>query len=886
VNPAPPPAAGPAPLPPWVALKFGGTSVATAENWGVIAGRVRELLAEHRVWVVASALTGVTNKLEGAIREAISGEPADAFQWIRKTHESLAKDIGIDEAGFAPVAGLLDELRRLLDGIRLTREASPRLRARVLSFGELASTWLGTAALRHHGLPCKRVDARELLRSKPRPNEPDEDRYLEAEIDLRRDVEAADHAASGETVVLTQGFIARTPKGETCLLGRGGSDTSGTLFAALIGASSCEIWTDVHGMFTTDPRQIPAARLIRRISYREAQEVAAMGAKVLHPRCLGPAAWAGIPLVIRNTLDPHAEGTRIAGDDDAEPAVMAIARRAGVTLLTISTLEMWGTSGFLARVFAPFDETGISVDLVATSQAAVSLTLDRIPGGPEGEPFAKLIDRLEALGRVSVVHPCAVVSIVGRRIRTVLHELGPALAVLQEHDVHLVSESSEDLNLSFVVDQEDAPKLAADLHSRLVPMQGADRLFGPSWKSLRDHRAAQRGELEGAHCLLRGLGTWWRERRGELLRRSEDGRPRWAYDLATVRERALHLRESLPSVGRFYYAVKANDHARILETLAETGFGFECVSEGELRHLRDVLGWQVPLLFTPNFCPVDEYARAIELRAEVTLDGAHLLDQAPAVFEGQDIAVRVDPGKGLGHHEKVRTAGSHAKFGLPADELPAFVAAARKKGARVVGLHAHVGSGILRPEAWAGILDSLLALRRDAPDLTWIDVGGGLGVVERPGQAPLDLAAVDEGLRQAAGRLEGVQIRMEPGRYLVSEAGVLLLPVTQIRSKGAVRYVGAAAGMNALIRPALYGAWHGIHNLSRLDDPNAGYVHVVGPICESGDVLGRDRLLPETRPGDVLLVENCGAYGAVMSSRYNRREQLEEWVLTEPRLPA
>ncbi len=165
------------------------------------------------------------------------------------------------------------------------------------------------------------------------------------------------------------------------------------------------------------------------------------------------------------------------------------------------------------------------------------------------------------------------------------------------------------------------------------------------------------------------------------------------------------------------------------------------------------------------------------------------------------------------------------------------------------------------------------------PEVEWLDLGGGLGVPSRPGQPALDLERVERGLaglRSARPRLE---LRLEPGRYIVSEAGVLVAPVTQVRVKNGVRFVGVAAGMNALVRPALYGAWHGIHNLSRLDEPSAGTWHVVGPICETADVLGHDRSLPDTRAGDVLLIEHAGAYGAVMASSYNLRPPPSEVVL-------
>lgn len=860
----------------WVVLKFGGTSVASPERWQVIAGRIRQLRPGRRVWLVLSALSQVSNRLETAIDEALEDRRQDSFHWIRETHQALAENTGVSNEGYEPVRELLDELSRLLEGVRLTGEASPRLRAKVLAFGELAATRLGVAILAGHGVEARWVDARELLVSERRLREQDATRYLEASVPTRADPPAGEQAAAGTAVVVTQGFIARTPRGETCLLGRGGSDTSAALFAALLGAERLEIWTDVHGMFTADPRQVPSARLIREIGYREAEELAAMGAKVLHPRCLGPVAATGCPLQIRNTLDPDAEGTRIAGLRRETPVVMAVVCRRGVTLLTVATLEMWGASGFLARAFAPFEELGISVDLVATSQSAVTVTLDRIPGGVDGEPFQALLGRLGEMGKVDVIPSCAVVSVVGRKIRTVLHELGPALSAFREHDVHMVSESSEDLNLSFVVSDGDARPLVESLHARLFPPQEApgDTCFGPTWELL--HADSARLAPGGTPS----PEAWWTRRRSELLEfMSADGDACYVYDLPTIAERAAALREALPSVRRFYYSMKANPHPRVVQTVAAAGFGLECVSAEEVRLARRIAGAGVPVLFTPNFCPVDEYRVAFEAGAEVTVDGPHLFAQAPELFRGTEVALRVDPGGGLGHHEHVRTAGAQAKFGHPAAETAEVFEAASAAKVRVTGLHAHVGSGIRDHEVWPRTARTLVGICKSFDGIRWLDLGGGLGVVERPGQEPLDLGLLEDGLAGLAAETGGAELRLEPGRYLVSDAGVLLARVTQVREKAGVRFVGLATGMNSLLRPALYGAWHGIHNLDRLDEPPAGYAHVVGPICETGDVLGRDRLLPPTRPGDVLLLANCGAYGAVMSSRYNLREPAREIVL-------
>jgi len=853
---------------PWIVLKFGGTSVAHAERWDRVAERARELGDRYRVWIVVSALAGVSDDLAQAIQDAADGRRSGAARRIRQRHETLADELDLESSTREPVDRLLRCLESWLKGIRLTGEASPRLRAEIMAVGELASTHLGLCALKRRGVQAIRLDARDLLQSRNTPSDTDHSRFLEAQIDVARDPRRADQLAGGSDVVLTQGFIAKTHDGETCLLGRGGSDTSGALFAALLGADELEIWTDVHGMFTADPRLVPVARLIRRVGYREAQELAALGAKVLHPRCLAPLRSSRIPLSIHSTVDPDTEGTRIEATEEEHPAVTAVTCRSGVTLLSLSSLEMWGKSGFLARVFAPFEELGVSIDLVATSQSSISMTLDELPGVTRGLTFRRLLDRLQPMGEVKVIHPCSVVSIVGRRIRSALHELGPAMSVFQERPVHLVSDSAEDLNLSFVVDEEDAQTLVTRLHGHLFGAQGRGPRFGQTWEMLTGRERAQTGGE-----------TWWKRRSEQLISLVADGQARYVYHLPGVETRARELVDKLPSIDRVFYSMKANAHTRVLETAVEAGLGIECVSAAEVKLASKISGGRVPILFTPNFCPLDEYGEAFRAGAEVVVDGPEALLARPDLFAGREIGLRIDPGRGLGHHEKVRTAGGGAKFGQPLEDAGQIVDAAREAGAKVVGLHAHVGSGILDPEAWAATGRALSTIVPKFADLRWIDLGGGLGVSERPGHPPLRIDDVERSLAGLRDELPGLQLRLEPGRYLVSEAGVLVVPVTQVRSKAGIRFAGVATGMNSLIRPALYGAWHAIHNLSRPDEPPSGYWDVVGPICETGDVLGRDRLLPDTRPGDVLLIENAGAYGAVMASRYNLREPAAEVVL-------
>jgi diaminopimelate decarboxylase/aspartate kinase len=244
--------------------------------------------------------------------------------------------------------------------------------------------------------------------------------------------------------------------------------------------------------------------------------------------------------------------------------------------------------------------------------------------------------------------------------------------------------------------------------------------------------------------------------------------------------------------------------------------------------------------------------------------------------------LRVDLGRGDGHHEKVRTGGKESKFGLPVAKVDTFVSLATALGARVVGLHAHLGSGVETPQHWKQICDELGGIAERIGSVEVIDIGGGLPIPYTEDDEPFDLEAWGLGLAEIKTAYPGYRLAIEPGRYLVAEAGVLLLAVTQVIEKDAIRRVGLDAGMNALIRPALYDAWHDIVNLSRLDDAGAGVFDVVGPICESSDVFGTARRLPAaTREDDIVLIADAGAYGRVMSNTYNLRGLPLEHVIDD-----
>lgn len=858
-----------------VVLKFGGTSVASRARWENIESIVRTRKgAGLRPVLVCSAISKVSDTIERLMARAVDGEHEPVLAELREIHESRVDELEVERA---LVEEGLAELERIATGASLTREVSPRLRARALAWGELLSTKLGAAFLEKRGLKVRWVDARECLVALPEPQAPDTRRYLSAtcghdeEPQLRARFEAL--FGDGADLILTQGFIARDRRGDTVLLGRGGSDTSAAYFAAKLRAARCETYTDVPGMFTANPREVPTARLLRRLDYDEAQEIASMGAKVLHPRCIAPCKHAGIPLSIHTTERPELEGTLISEHaGGTAPQVKAIARKSGVMLVSMDTFGMWQQVGFLADIFQVFKDHGVSIDLVSTSEANVTCSLDKAATALPDSVLESLVEDLQKRTNATLIGPCAAVSLVGRSIRSILHQLGPVLKAFEEQNIHLVSQAASDLNLTFVVDEDQADRLVAKLHQLLFSGRGDDPLLGPSWKELNETSPRTRAKRPP---------PWWSRERERLLDvAAREGTPLYVYDERTLEERLSSL-TGLANVDRVFYAMKANPHPDILRTVERAGVGFECVSPGELARVRELFPAleKERVLFTPNFAPRGEYEDAFALGALVTVDSLHALASWPEVFREREILLRLDPGRGQGHHAHVRTAGAQSKFGISPTDLDEAAALAAKAGARVVGLHAHAGSGIRSAESWAETAAFLADARTRFPDVRSLDLGGGLGVPERPGQAPLDLAALDASLEKVKKAHPGLALWLEPGRFFVAEAGVLLARVTQVKQKGEVRYVGCDAGMNSLIRPALYGAYHDIVNLSREGESARERVQVVGPICETGDTLGHERRIAPSREGDVLLIATAGAYGRAMASHYNLREPAREHFL-------
>lgn len=860
----------------WTVLKFGGSSVAARARWDNIGRIASERAASGRVLVVVSALAGVTNELQ-----AVAAGAADARERIAglvQRHCVFCTELGL--LAEEVIGARLQHLRMLLDepraGIR-----SLDWQAEVLAQGELLSSTLGVAYLRSQGLDFGFCDARDFLLARMLPNQNAWSRRLAVSCHERADADWRQRFdAQPWPMLLTQGFIAAHPDGGTAVLGRGGSDTSAAYFGALLQANEVEIWTDVPGMFSANPREVPQARLLSRLDYAEAQEIATTGAKVLHPRSIAPCRDARVPMSIRDSTRPQLPGTRIDRAREMVPGVKAVSQRNGIVLVSMESTGMWQQVGFLADVFELFKKHGLSVDLIGSSETNVTVSLDPDSTLVDGDVIARLSEDLAQVCGLKVIAPCAAITLVGLGMRSLLHRLSDIWDTFGRERVHLISQSSNDLNLTFVVDEAQAHGMIPRLHAALIaggamPVEDA-RVFGPSWNQLQGHGPSR-------------PARWWEhaDARQRLLQQAAQGTPAYVYHLPTVRRQARALKQ-VRGIDRHFYAMKANPHPAILRALVAEGFGLECVSQAELEHALATVPGITPqqLLFTPSFAPRGEYEAALAHGVTITVDNLEILQAWPQLFAGRRGWLRLDPGRGEGHHDKVRTGGKRSKFGLPLERLDAFMASARKIGFSVDGLHCHVGSGVDSPVLWRQVLLELCGIAQSLGGIRSIDIGGGLPVPYRAEDAPFDLHAWEQSLLAVREEYPDFELVIEPGRYLVAEAGVLLARATQVVDKQGVRRVGLDVGMNALLRPSLYDAWHDVVNLDRVDaTEEAGQQRlfdVVGPICESGDVFGRARALPaDTAPGDVMLLADAGAYGMSMANTYNLRALPREDVLDD-----
>jgi aspartate kinase len=445
-----------------IVVKFGGTSVGDAEAVRRAGSIVRSRIDRQPI-VVVSAMAGVTNDLLNLAEQASGGHliaALRAVEGLRDRHlaavDTLLGADGTDVAG--DLSATFDELASLAEAISTLGHITPRSLDTIAAFGEQLSAPLVTAALARAGLPVVLVDARRVIAT--------DDAFTRAEP---RPAAIAEHARllllpllrAGQIPVMG-GFIGSTSTGITTTLGRGGSDYSASLVGAAMHADAIEIWTDVDGMLTADPRVVSGARLIERIRFDEASELASFGAKVLHPSTIAPAVQLGIPVYVFNSRNPDGAGTEITFDAPRCP-VRAVAGKSGIAVVKVRSTRMLLAHGFLRTVFDVFAKHRTSVDVVATSEVSVSVTVD------ESSPLEELISELSVLGDVSIERSRGIVALVGAGLSDEGAAMAQALTAIGSVRIHMLSLSATGINLTIIVDSGEVAPVMQRLHEAFFP---------------------------------------------------------------------------------------------------------------------------------------------------------------------------------------------------------------------------------------------------------------------------------------------------------------------------------------------------------------------------------------------------------------------------------
>ncbi|ENA1753908.1 lysine-sensitive aspartokinase 3 [Yersinia ruckeri] len=443
-----------------VVAKFGGTSVA---DYTAMSHSADVVLSNPEVrLVILSASAGITNLLI-ALAEGCEAETRIAhLDEIRRVQYEIL-------AMITDTAAIRDEIDRLLGNLTILSEAaslatSAALTDELVSHGEMMSTRLFVEILRQRGAAVEWFDVRKVMRTN--------DRFGRAEPDTVALTELAKNQLAPrliQAIVVTQGFIGSESKGRTTTLGRGGSDYTAALLGEALSLDRVDIWTDVPGIYTTDPRIVPAAQRIDKIAFEEAAEMATFGAKVLHPATLLPAVRSDIPVFVGSSKDPAAGGTLVCNTTENPPLFRALALRRKQTLVTLHSLNMLHARGFLAEVFNILARHNISVDLITTSEVSVALTLDTTGSTSTGDSLltTSLLTELSSLCRVEVEENLALVAIIGNQLSQAYGVGKEVFGVLDPFNIRMICYGASSHNLCFLVPGDDAEQVVKTLHHNL-----------------------------------------------------------------------------------------------------------------------------------------------------------------------------------------------------------------------------------------------------------------------------------------------------------------------------------------------------------------------------------------------------------------------------------
>ena len=450
-----------------IVMKFGGTSVANYEAITRMISIVRGKLEERPV-VVVSALSKVTDMLYRISDRAAARDREEAdvlLAQLRERHLTLAGELlgtggKLYEEACAKVNSICDALCSFVSAVCAVGELSPRSKAIIISNGEYLSSNIICCAMNAAGIRTHYMDARSMIIT--------DDDYLKGEPDMKaiaaNTPEIVLQAYQDADAVITQGFVSATGSGEPTVLGRGGSDYSASLIGMAIDASRIEIWTDVDGVRTADPRRVPDTRCLDRISFEEAAEMAHFGAKVLHPLTIEPAIRKNIPIYVLNSMNPSGEGTAILQSQFIEDGVKSVSCKENIYVINIFSTKMINTSGFLKKVFEIFSEHKVSVDLISTSEANISVTVD------SSQKIDDVVSALSEFADVYVDTDKSQVSVIGKNIVSLKGLLEQTFAPLRECKIYMISQGASYVNISFVVDRAVLDDVVRQIHKYLFCM--------------------------------------------------------------------------------------------------------------------------------------------------------------------------------------------------------------------------------------------------------------------------------------------------------------------------------------------------------------------------------------------------------------------------------
>jgi diaminopimelate decarboxylase len=386
---------------------------------------------------------------------------------------------------------------------------------------------------------------------------------------------------------------------------------------------------------------------------------------------------------------------------------------------------------------------------------------------------------------------------------------------------------------------------------------------------------------ENGHMTIGGA------RANELVERF--GSPIYVTDERAVRENYHNIRDAFKPYMpvRVHYACKANAALAILRILQQEGSYIDAVSIGEVDTCLRAGYSPDKILYTGVNVSTKELQQLVARRVMINVDSLSELERLASISTDVHISFRVNPQVGAGHHTHVVTGAKSTKFGVPKDLIVRAYDRALELGFMPFGLHAHIGAGVQDVAPFAEVTEVLVGIMNDVEQrlglkLEVLDIGGGVGIPYRPEDRPMDVDAyAREVTSRIKGRCSAKTVAIEPGRYIIADTTVLLTSVVDVKDTGDKRFCGVDAGFNTLIRPAFYGSYHHVAVANKFQRSGEFTYDVVGPICESGDFIAKDRLLPKVEEGDVIVVYDAGAYGFAMSSQYNMRGKPREVLVKD-----